>query len=71
MTCDAAISSSVEHLLSSFRLPQSGGDMMDPFDIPSPPIPHAPNPPPVNPPPYPGLRGKKKKKQMRGRYLTF
>lgn len=34
---------------------------MDPFDIPSPPIPHAPNPPPVNPPPYPGLRGKKKK----------
>lgn len=50
--------SRVEHPLSSFRLPQSGGDMIDPYDIPSPPIPHAPNPPPANPPPYPGLRGK-------------
>ncbi|KAG8009094.1 Epidermal growth factor receptor kinase substrate 8-like protein 1 [Nibea albiflora] len=36
--------------------PQSGGDMIDPYEIPSPPIPHAPNPPPANPPPYPGLR---------------
>ncbi|KAK5850666.1 hypothetical protein PBY51_001524 [Eleginops maclovinus] len=38
------------------RLPQSGGDMVDPYDIPSPPIPHAPNAPPANPPPYPGPR---------------
>ncbi|XP_041733995.1 epidermal growth factor receptor kinase substrate 8-like protein 1 [Coregonus clupeaformis] len=30
--------------------------MMDPYGIPSPPIPHAPNAPPVNPPPYPGIR---------------
>ncbi|XP_029619920.1 epidermal growth factor receptor kinase substrate 8-like protein 1 [Salmo trutta] len=30
--------------------------MMDPYGIPSPPIPHAPNPPPFNPPPYPGIR---------------
>ncbi|KAM9336069.1 epidermal growth factor receptor kinase substrate 8-like protein 1 isoform 2-T2 [Symphorus nematophorus] len=30
--------------------------MIDPYDIPNPPIPHAPNPPPVNPPPYPGLQ---------------
>lgn len=50
-----------KYLLSSYRLPQSGGHMIDPYDIPNPPIPHAPNPPPVNPPPYPGLRGKKKK----------
>lgn len=32
---------------------------MDPYGIPSPPIPHAPNAPPANPPPYPGIRGKK------------
>ncbi|XP_073346147.1 epidermal growth factor receptor kinase substrate 8-like protein 1 [Pagrus major] len=38
------------------RLPQSGGEMIDPYEIPSPPIQHAPNPPPANPPPYPGLR---------------
>ncbi|KAM6964226.1 epidermal growth factor receptor kinase substrate 8-like protein 1 [Tautogolabrus adspersus] len=38
------------------RLPQSGGEMIDPYEIPSPPITHAPNPPPANPPPYPGLR---------------
>ncbi|CDQ71077.1 unnamed protein product [Oncorhynchus mykiss] len=30
--------------------------MMDPYGIPSPPIPHAPNAPPSNPPPYPGIR---------------
>ncbi|XP_014014444.1 epidermal growth factor receptor kinase substrate 8-like protein 1 isoform X1 [Salmo salar] len=30
--------------------------MMDPYGIPSPPIPHAPNAPPANPPPYPGIR---------------
>lgn len=56
-----------------FRLPQSGGDMLDPYDIPSPPIPHAPNPPPVNPPPYPGLRGKKGggKKTNAAKYLTL
>ncbi|XP_035760020.1 epidermal growth factor receptor kinase substrate 8-like protein 1 [Neolamprologus brichardi] len=35
---------------------QSGGDMFDPYNIPSPPMLHAPNPPPVNPPPYPGPR---------------
>ncbi|XP_041672143.1 epidermal growth factor receptor kinase substrate 8-like protein 1 isoform X2 [Cheilinus undulatus] len=40
----------------ALRLPQSGGDMLDPYEIPSPPIAHAPNPPPANPPPYPGLR---------------
>ncbi|XP_019117419.2 epidermal growth factor receptor kinase substrate 8-like protein 1 [Larimichthys crocea] len=41
----------------ALRLPShSGGEMIDPYDIPSPPIPHAPNPPPANPPPYPGLR---------------
>ncbi|XP_034563366.1 epidermal growth factor receptor kinase substrate 8-like protein 1 [Notolabrus celidotus] len=38
------------------RIPQSGGEMIDPYEIPNPPIAHAPNPPPVNPPPYPGLR---------------
>ncbi|XP_005721660.1 epidermal growth factor receptor kinase substrate 8-like protein 1 [Pundamilia nyererei] len=38
------------------RLSQSGGDMFDPYNIPSPPVLHAPNPPPVNPPPYPGPR---------------
>uniref|UniRef100_A0AAV2LFF7 Uncharacterized protein n=1 Tax=Knipowitschia caucasica TaxID=637954 RepID=A0AAV2LFF7_KNICA len=32
------------------------GDMSDPLDIPSPPLPHAPNPPPAQPPPYPGPR---------------
>ncbi|KAK1881542.1 Epidermal growth factor receptor kinase substrate 8-like protein 1 [Dissostichus eleginoides] len=40
----------------ALRLPQSGGDMIDPYEIPSHPIPHAPNPPPANPPPYPGPR---------------
>ncbi|XP_061564176.1 epidermal growth factor receptor kinase substrate 8-like protein 1 isoform X2 [Cololabis saira] len=38
------------------RLSQSGGVMLDPYDIPSPPIPYAPNPPPAQPPPYPGHR---------------
>lgn len=42
--------------LEALRLPQSGGEMIDPYDIPSPPVAHAPNPPPPNPPPYPGLR---------------
>uniref|UniRef100_A0A3Q4G6Q8 Uncharacterized protein n=1 Tax=Neolamprologus brichardi TaxID=32507 RepID=A0A3Q4G6Q8_NEOBR len=46
---------STESLLSPRRL-QSGGDMFDPYNIPSPPMLHAPNPPPVNPPPYPGPR---------------
>ncbi|XP_072311666.1 epidermal growth factor receptor kinase substrate 8-like protein 1 [Eucyclogobius newberryi] len=32
------------------------GDMTDPQDIPSHPLPYAPNPPPANPPPYPGHR---------------
>ncbi|XP_051274606.1 epidermal growth factor receptor kinase substrate 8-like protein 1 isoform X1 [Dicentrarchus labrax] len=45
-----------EKLPDALRLPQSGGEMIDPFEIPSPPIPHAPNAPPINPPPYPGLR---------------
>uniref|UniRef100_UPI0037E7BDDF epidermal growth factor receptor kinase substrate 8-like protein 1 isoform X2 n=1 Tax=Semicossyphus pulcher TaxID=241346 RepID=UPI0037E7BDDF len=40
----------------ALRLPQSEGDMIDPYEIPNPPMAHAPNPPPVNPPPYPGLR---------------
>ncbi|XP_008301100.1 epidermal growth factor receptor kinase substrate 8-like protein 1 [Stegastes partitus] len=40
----------------AIRLPHGDGEMLDPYDIPSPPIPHAPNPPPPNPPPYPGLR---------------
>ncbi|XP_070707490.1 epidermal growth factor receptor kinase substrate 8-like protein 1 isoform X2 [Pempheris klunzingeri] len=43
-------------LPDALRLPESGGEMLDPYEIPSPPIPHAPNPPPPNPPPYPGLR---------------
>ncbi|XP_072229032.1 epidermal growth factor receptor kinase substrate 8-like protein 1 [Leuresthes tenuis] len=38
------------------QLPQSGGEMFAPYEIPSHPIPHAPNAPPVNPPPYPGPR---------------
>lgn len=41
----------------SFRLPQSGGERKNSYEIPSPPIAHAPNAPPVNPPPYPGPRG--------------
>ncbi|XP_029312320.1 LOW QUALITY PROTEIN: epidermal growth factor receptor kinase substrate 8-like protein 1 [Cottoperca gobio] len=40
----------------ALRLPQSGGEMIDPYEIPSHPIPHAPNAPPSNPPPYPGPR---------------
>ncbi|XP_023147188.2 epidermal growth factor receptor kinase substrate 8-like protein 1 isoform X1 [Amphiprion ocellaris] len=40
----------------AIRLPPSDGEMLDPYEIPSPPILHAPNPPPPNPPPYPGLR---------------
>ncbi|XP_033962672.1 epidermal growth factor receptor kinase substrate 8-like protein 1 isoform X2 [Pseudochaenichthys georgianus] len=40
----------------ALRLPQSGGGMIDPYEIPSHPIPHAPNAPPANPPPYPGPR---------------
>ncbi|XP_042253728.1 epidermal growth factor receptor kinase substrate 8-like protein 1 isoform X1 [Thunnus albacares] len=43
-------------LPDAVRLPQSGGEMIDPYEIPNPPIPHAPNPPPANPPPYPGPR---------------
>uniref|UniRef100_A0A3Q1IMP7 SH3 domain-containing protein n=1 Tax=Anabas testudineus TaxID=64144 RepID=A0A3Q1IMP7_ANATE len=31
-----------------------GGEMMDPYEIPSPPIVPAPKPPSANPPPYPG-----------------
>ncbi|KAF7652619.1 hypothetical protein LDENG_00094520 [Lucifuga dentata] len=38
------------------RFPQAAGKMIDPYEIPSPPIPHAPNPPPPTPPPYPGPR---------------
>ncbi|XP_029384360.1 epidermal growth factor receptor kinase substrate 8-like protein 1 isoform X2 [Echeneis naucrates] len=37
-------------------LPQSGGEVISPYEIPDPPIPHAPNPPPADPPPYPGPR---------------
>ncbi|XP_070847037.1 epidermal growth factor receptor kinase substrate 8-like protein 1 [Chaetodon trifascialis] len=48
-------SSRSKKLADALRLPQSG-EMIDPYEIPSPPIPHAPNPPPANPPPYPGLR---------------
>ncbi|XP_042363832.1 epidermal growth factor receptor kinase substrate 8-like protein 1 [Plectropomus leopardus] len=40
----------------ALRLAQSGGEVIDPYEIPSHPIPHAPNPPPPNPPPYPGPR---------------
>ncbi|XP_026206701.1 epidermal growth factor receptor kinase substrate 8-like protein 1 [Anabas testudineus] len=36
----------------AFRAP--GGEMMDPYEIPSPPIVPAPKPPSANPPPYPG-----------------
>ncbi|XP_030611229.1 epidermal growth factor receptor kinase substrate 8-like protein 1 isoform X1 [Archocentrus centrarchus] len=36
------------------RLSQSGGEMPDPYNIPTHPRLHAPNPPPANPPPYPG-----------------
>ncbi|KAI3365631.1 hypothetical protein L3Q82_010702, partial [Scortum barcoo] len=43
-------------LPDALRLPQSGGEMIDPYEIPSPPTAHAPNPPAANPPPYPGLR---------------
>ncbi|XP_068439105.1 epidermal growth factor receptor kinase substrate 8-like protein 1 [Clinocottus analis] len=43
-------------LTDALRLPQSGGEMADPYGVPSHPIPHAPNPPPPNPPPYPGHR---------------
>ncbi|XP_069373181.1 epidermal growth factor receptor kinase substrate 8-like protein 1 isoform X2 [Paralichthys olivaceus] len=38
------------------RVPQSGGEMIDPYGLPHPPIAHAPNAPPANPPPYPGPR---------------
>lgn len=48
--------SRTKKLPEALRLPHSGGDMIDSYDIPNPPIPHAPNPPPVNPPPYPGPR---------------
>ncbi|XP_034415303.1 epidermal growth factor receptor kinase substrate 8-like protein 1 isoform X2 [Cyclopterus lumpus] len=44
----------IKKLTDDLRLPQSGGEMADPYGVPSPPIPHAPNPPPSNPPPYPG-----------------
>nr|XP_046233108.1 epidermal growth factor receptor kinase substrate 8-like protein 1 [Scatophagus argus]XP_046233109.1 epidermal growth factor receptor kinase substrate 8-like protein 1 [Scatophagus argus]XP_046233110.1 epidermal growth factor receptor kinase substrate 8-like protein 1 [Scatophagus argus] len=40
----------------TLRPTQSGGEMIDPYEIPRHPIAHAPNPPPVNPPPYPGPR---------------
>ncbi|KAM4623484.1 epidermal growth factor receptor kinase substrate 8-like protein 1 [Polymixia lowei] len=40
----------------ALRLIQTKGEMIDPYGIPSPPVPHAPNPPPANPPPYPGPR---------------
>ncbi|KAM7370969.1 hypothetical protein PAMP_010476 [Pampus punctatissimus] len=46
----------IKKLPDGFRLPQSGREMIDPYDIPNHPIPHAPNPPPANPPPYPGPR---------------
>ncbi|XP_049418912.1 epidermal growth factor receptor kinase substrate 8-like protein 1 isoform X1 [Epinephelus fuscoguttatus] len=49
-------SSRSQNLPAALRLPQSGGEVIDPYEIPSPPVPHAPNPPPSNPPPYPGLR---------------
>nr|XP_020493228.1 epidermal growth factor receptor kinase substrate 8-like protein 1 [Labrus bergylta] len=45
-----------ERVTDELRLHQSAGEMIDPYEIPSPPIAHAPNPPPANPPPYPGLR---------------
>ncbi|XP_056285395.1 epidermal growth factor receptor kinase substrate 8-like protein 1 isoform X2 [Pseudoliparis swirei] len=44
----------IKKLTDDLRLPRSGGEMADPYGVPSPPIPHAPNPPPSNPPPYPG-----------------
>ncbi|KAL0984298.1 hypothetical protein UPYG_G00139620 [Umbra pygmaea] len=37
-------------------LPNTKAAMIDPYAIPSPPVPHAPNAPPANPPPYPGIR---------------
>ncbi|KAM6897914.1 epidermal growth factor receptor kinase substrate 8-like protein 1 isoform 2-T2 [Xenentodon cancila] len=40
----------------AIRLSKSGGVMLDPYEIPSLPIPHAPNPSPAQPPPYPGPR---------------
>ncbi|XP_037611730.1 epidermal growth factor receptor kinase substrate 8-like protein 1 [Sebastes umbrosus] len=40
----------------ALRLPRSGGEVIDPYEIPSPPILHAPHHPPINPPPYPGPR---------------
>ncbi|XP_069011960.1 epidermal growth factor receptor kinase substrate 8-like protein 1 isoform X3 [Embiotoca jacksoni] len=45
-----------QKLADALRLPQSGGEMLDPYEIPSPPFSLAPNPPTSNPPPYPGLR---------------
>ncbi|XP_062269870.1 epidermal growth factor receptor kinase substrate 8-like protein 1 [Platichthys flesus] len=38
------------------RAPQSGGEVIDPYGIPHPPVALAPNAPPANPPPYPGPR---------------
>ncbi|XP_044035605.1 epidermal growth factor receptor kinase substrate 8-like protein 1 isoform X2 [Siniperca chuatsi] len=55
-TVSGSSTSRSKKLPDALRLPQSGGEMIDPYEIPSPPIPHAPNPPPSNPPPYPGLR---------------
>ncbi|XP_034049820.1 epidermal growth factor receptor kinase substrate 8-like protein 1 isoform X2 [Thalassophryne amazonica] len=49
-------SSSRNTLRATFRRPQTTGEMIDPYNIPSHPVPHAPNPPPGNPPPYPGRR---------------
>lgn len=55
--CGNSVRAGLNSSFVPFRIPQSGGEMIDPYEIPNPPIAHAPNPPPVNPPPYPGLRG--------------
>ncbi|KAM3859572.1 epidermal growth factor receptor kinase substrate 8-like protein 1 [Diretmus argenteus] len=55
MVSDSSSSRS-KKIPQALRLPQRTGEMIDPYEIPSPPIPHAPNPPPPNPPPYPGPR---------------
>uniref|UniRef100_A0A8D3AK98 SH3 domain-containing protein n=1 Tax=Scophthalmus maximus TaxID=52904 RepID=A0A8D3AK98_SCOMX len=49
-------SSRTQKIAEASRLPQAGGEMIDPYGIPSPPIAQAPNAPPSNPPPYPGPR---------------
>ncbi|XP_068161043.1 epidermal growth factor receptor kinase substrate 8-like protein 1 [Antennarius striatus] len=45
-----------KNLPDHLRLPRSGGEMFDPYEIPHPPTHLAPHAPPANPPPYPGLR---------------